>query len=777
MKAIPLLISWHDDNAPIYSTHFDPHGKGRLVTAGNDNNVRLWKVEANGEERRVTYLSTLIKHTQAVNVVRFSPKGSMLASAGDDGNVLLWVPSELQSHGGLGEDRSDDKETWRVKHMCRSSGAEIYDLAWSPDGVFFITGSMDNIARIYNAQTGQMVRQIAEHSHYVQGVAWDPLNEFVATQSSDRSVHIYTLKTKDGQFTLTSHGKFVKMDLPARRISSHSPAPPDIALGTQSSTANSLAISSPGPSTPRTPMTTVLPMDPPPVSHSRRSSFGSSPSMRRSASPAPSIPLPAVKPLEASSPILFGGIGVKNASIYANETFTSFFRRLTFAPDGSLLFTPAGQYKASQGNQGDPSKPTEEVINTVYIYTRAGFNKPPIAHLPGQKKPSVAVRCSPVFYTLRQGAKPTKHITLDTSSGDEAFPSLPDAAVSTNIPTSNPLMEPPPSLNTSISDTSHPLASPKTIEEDGTAQEPNSAFVLPYRIVYAVATQDAVLVYDTQQQTPLCVVSNLHYATFTDLSWSIDGLTLVMSSSDGFCSTLAFSPGELGQVYTLSPGEKAPHHPHISTAISTTPTLLQPHTISTSPSIPKPSPALSVPTPPSATATIPLRPASPAGSTTSSLAHLSSGIPPNSSSIPGSGSNSTVINNPTLSLSSVPSVTATNSAPPPHPGFPLTTPPQTPMSGISHSTASSISGSVLGKRDLGAIGESERDDSKEKKEDDNKETEANDETVVVPAVKKRRIAPTLISGSDMAASVAPGAPAAVPDVSAAVPAPQSEDSK
>jgi WD40 repeat protein len=81
----------------------------------------------------------------------------MLASAGDDGNVLLWVPSELQTQAGLGEDPSDDKETWRVKHMCRSSGAEIYDLAWSPDGVFIITGSMDNIARIYNAQTGRLL--------------------------------------------------------------------------------------------------------------------------------------------------------------------------------------------------------------------------------------------------------------------------------------------------------------------------------------------------------------------------------------------------------------------------------------------------------------------------------------------------------------------------------------------------------------------------------------------------------------------------------------------
>ena len=82
-------------------------------------------------------------------------EGEMLASAGDDGNVLLWIPSDSHSHApGFGEDSHDDKETWRIKHMCRSSGSEIYDLAWSPDGVFFITGSMDNIARVYNAQTG-----------------------------------------------------------------------------------------------------------------------------------------------------------------------------------------------------------------------------------------------------------------------------------------------------------------------------------------------------------------------------------------------------------------------------------------------------------------------------------------------------------------------------------------------------------------------------------------------------------------------------------------------
>ena len=118
---------------------------------------QLWQIESNGDERKVTYLSTLKKHTQAVNVVRWCPRGELLATAGDDGNVLLWVPSENPAlSSSFGDDGQEDVEHWRVKTMCRSSsGSEIYDLAWSPDGQFFITGSMDNVARIYNATNGE----------------------------------------------------------------------------------------------------------------------------------------------------------------------------------------------------------------------------------------------------------------------------------------------------------------------------------------------------------------------------------------------------------------------------------------------------------------------------------------------------------------------------------------------------------------------------------------------------------------------------------------------
>ncbi|CAH0056589.1 unnamed protein product [Clonostachys solani] len=712
MKATPLIINWHDQNAPVYSAHFEPAGKGRLATAGGDNNVRLWQVDSDGPERRVDYLSTLSKHNQAVNVVRWAPKGEILASAGDDGNVIIWVPSDTPP-SNFGNEVLEDKESWRAKHMCRSSGAEIYDLAWSPDGQYFIIGSMDNIARIYNANSGTLVRQIAEHSHYVQGVAWDPLNEYIATQSSDRSVHIYSLKTKDGQYTLGSDDKaprlasHIKVDLPPRRISSSSPAPPDFGHRAQLAILEPApSIGSPVPSTPGTPTSSALPMNPPSVvSHSRRSSFSS----RRSVSPAPSMPLPAVMPMEASpkphTVAASVGLGMKNANLYANETLTSFFRRLSFTPDGSLLLTPSGQYQNQHSGERD-AKPTTEVINTVYIYTRGGINKPPVAHLPGHKKPSVVVKCSPIIYTLRQVAPATKHITIDTSSSEDAIPALPEP-ISKDSPGSS-IMEPPPPPTTTGSE----AGSTASKSEAGLPSSgPKPAFSLNYRIVYAVATQDSVLLYDTQQKTPICVVSNLHCATFTDLAWSSDGLTLMISSSDGFCSTLSFQPGELGEVYK---GELGPPK---SSASTSNPSVLSQNPPTPTPTTqfapPSPFPpgsqhshhqhrnsatSFTAPSPPGSTSSFNMqRPHSPARSnSTSSIATQSSTVP------------TSVVSNPPLIGGSVPGLTATSSGK--VTGVPITTPPETPRS---------VSGGV--KREAS---ESEKEDGKEP--------------------KKRRIAPTLI---------------------------------
>uniref|UniRef100_UPI00358FBF51 chromatin assembly factor 1 subunit B n=1 Tax=Myxine glutinosa TaxID=7769 RepID=UPI00358FBF51 len=80
--------------------------------------------------------------------------------------------------------------------------------------------------------------------------------------------------------------------------------------------------------------------------------------------------------------------------------------------------------------------------------------------------------------------------------------------------------------------------------EDG--KERTNMMGLPYRVIFAVAAEDAIMIYDSQHEAPFAFVGNIHYHTLSDITWSADGLCLAVSSTDGFCSFISFAPGELG---------------------------------------------------------------------------------------------------------------------------------------------------------------------------------------------------------------------------------------
>ncbi|KAF9095244.1 hypothetical protein BGX29_009125 [Mortierella sp. GBA35] len=479
----PLQIHWHDKQ-PIYSAHFEPGPKGRLATAGGDGNVRLWKVVKDKEKdsAHIEFLSSLNRHTAAVNVVRFSPT---------DGNIILWRPTENKepvSRFAESDDDEFERETWRVQSMMRGSLSDIYDLAWSPDGRFIISGSIDNTARIWDVKDAKCIHVIADHHHYVQGVAWDPLGDFVATQSSDRSVHIYGFKIdKNGHVIVNNLGKSTKLDLSKLKSIPQPTVPLSSATTSTSASASTNAKTKAG--------DTDMAVD----------STTEKEDLSKPAARAP-----------------------KTFRLYHDETLTSFFRRLSFTPDGSMLITPAGQYRVSvqkAGTQKDeepnaaPQASELETRNTAYIYARRDFGRGPVAHLPGHKKPSVAIKCSPVLYELRP---------IQPAPPSSSFHRPPTVT--------------PPTATTAATST--------TTQENAEAPKAPSVFGLGYRSIYAVATQDSILIYDTQQTAALALVSHLHYATFTDMAWSSDGCNLILTSSDGFCSIISFEEGELGTVYT-----------------------------------------------------------------------------------------------------------------------------------------------------------------------------------------------------------------------------------
>ncbi|XP_076239268.1 chromatin assembly factor 1, p105 subunit isoform X2 [Calliopsis andreniformis] len=163
----------------------------------------------------------------------------------------------------------------------------------------------------------------------------------------------------------------------------------------------------------------------------------------------------------------------KTVRLFYDDTFKSFFRRLTFSLDGALIIVPSGII--------EPLDTTERISNATVVFSRHNL-KEPLMLLPSLNECTIAVKCCPIYFELRK---------------------------------------------------------------DG----PTPVIALPYRIVFAVATQHSVLLYDTQQTSPVAVVSNIHYTRLTDLAWSSDGSILMASSTDGYCSIIQFQKGELGEEY------------------------------------------------------------------------------------------------------------------------------------------------------------------------------------------------------------------------------------
>ena len=170
-------------------------------------------------------------------------------------------------------------------------------------------------------------------------------------------------------------------------------------------------------------------------------------------------------------------------ALFHDESMPSFFRRLSWSPDGSFVVTPAGVYKE------DVDSPEQ---NTAYLYARGKWASP-IAHIPGQTKPIVSVRFCPIVFEK------------DSDSVDTAKPFE----------------------------------------------------ILPYKMVYAVATIDSVILYDTCSNKPLAAFFQIHFDSITDIAWSRDGTFLAVSSRDCFCSIISFGTSELGRQIDT---KKLPEH-------------------------------------------------------------------------------------------------------------------------------------------------------------------------------------------------------------------------
>jgi len=98
----------------------------------------------------------------------------------------------------------------RVQLVFRGHTAEVWSVAYSPDGTRIATASQDNTAKVWDATSGQLLLTLTGHTDHVNGVVFSPGGKLIATTSDDDTAKIWDAMTGKELFTLTGDTNFVK---------------------------------------------------------------------------------------------------------------------------------------------------------------------------------------------------------------------------------------------------------------------------------------------------------------------------------------------------------------------------------------------------------------------------------------------------------------------------------------------------------------------------------------------------------------------------------------
>jgi WD40 repeat protein len=219
---------WPHSDLSSYAAAFSPNGKYVLV-GDTDAPARLWDIENN----RVVYSwQNDVDEVGTTTAVGFSADGKVAATSEQD-TVVLWematgepmirlsFPVKIKSlalsqHGDYLllalYDRTAvyfDVIANRVIRLLEHDGSAVNSpinqlinvVALSPSGKYALTGGDDQTAKLWNLETGEVLRSW-KHSNIVNIVAFYPKGGFVLTGAANGQTHFWNMKTGKEHFTL-----------------------------------------------------------------------------------------------------------------------------------------------------------------------------------------------------------------------------------------------------------------------------------------------------------------------------------------------------------------------------------------------------------------------------------------------------------------------------------------------------------------------------------------------------------------------------------------------
>lgn len=168
----------------IENLNFTPDNKGFFARDNSGRSIRYSDLSTSKE---------IIHSDVKINAIHLSADGGRLAGAGENGSLYLW----------------DVKNNYAVTEI-KNLGEYLTSVTFAPEGRRIIVGDATGIVKIYDSQSGMVVRTLSGHTSAIEQIVFNHAGSFMATASKDKTVRLWNLnRLKEQPMVLSDHKDWV----------------------------------------------------------------------------------------------------------------------------------------------------------------------------------------------------------------------------------------------------------------------------------------------------------------------------------------------------------------------------------------------------------------------------------------------------------------------------------------------------------------------------------------------------------------------------------------
>ena len=142
---------------------------------------------------RLYAVHTFEGHQDGIRSIAVSPNGKYLATGSKDNTAKLW-----------------ETETGELVRTLEGHANWVNSVTFSPDGRYILTGSYDNTAKIWDVSSGNVLSTLSRQNGAILAVAYSPDGNFVLTGSDDNTAKLWDASTGKEVRTFAGHEGVVR---------------------------------------------------------------------------------------------------------------------------------------------------------------------------------------------------------------------------------------------------------------------------------------------------------------------------------------------------------------------------------------------------------------------------------------------------------------------------------------------------------------------------------------------------------------------------------------